>query len=89
MATALCKPPATLTGVQRRCRLKLSDAARSSPSRLPAFPTPPLLPLHLIWQVSFEVSDATKRDFPDGTFDVVISRDTLLHIGNKPAIFKR
>lgn len=40
-------------------------------------------------KVSFEVSDATKRDFPDGTFDVVISRDTLLHIGNKPAIFKR
>jgi len=42
-----------------------------------------------ILQVSFEVSDAAKRDFPAGTFDVVISRDTLLHIGDKPAIFKR
>ena len=40
-------------------------------------------------KVSFEVSDCCKRDFPEGSFDVVISRDTLLHIGDKPTLFKR
>ncbi|KAL2077281.1 hypothetical protein ACEWY4_026785 [Coilia grayii] len=39
-------------------------------------------------QVSFEVADATKRVFPEGTFDVVYSRDTILHIGDKLELFK-
>lgn len=30
--------------------------------------------------VEFEVADCTKKDYPDGTFDVVYSRDTILHI---------
>lgn len=40
-------------------------------------------------QVQFEVADATKRMFPDCSFDVIYSRDTILHIDNKPALFKR
>lgn len=30
--------------------------------------------------VEFEVADCTKKDYPAGTFDVVYSRDTILHI---------
>ncbi|XP_040184807.1 phosphomethylethanolamine N-methyltransferase-like isoform X2 [Rana temporaria] len=39
--------------------------------------------------VQFEIGDATRRIFPDGTFDVVYSRDTILHINDKKALFKR
>lgn len=30
--------------------------------------------------VEFEVADCTKKEYPDGTFDVIYSRDTILHI---------
>lgn len=43
----------------------------------------------LFLQVHFEVADATKREFPEGSFDVVYSRDTILHIDDKLALFKR
>uniref|UniRef100_A0A672Z467 phosphoethanolamine N-methyltransferase n=1 Tax=Sphaeramia orbicularis TaxID=375764 RepID=A0A672Z467_9TELE len=39
--------------------------------------------------VQFEVSDATKRTFSDASFDVIYSRDTILHISDKLALFKR
>ncbi|XP_060771121.1 phosphoethanolamine methyltransferase isoform X1 [Neoarius graeffei] len=39
--------------------------------------------------VQFEVSDATKRTFPNSSFDVVYSRDTILHISDKLSLFKR
>ncbi|XP_034399256.1 phosphoethanolamine methyltransferase isoform X4 [Cyclopterus lumpus] len=39
--------------------------------------------------VQFEVADATRRSFPEGSFDVVYSRDTILHIEDKLALFKR
>ncbi|XP_069550606.1 phosphoethanolamine methyltransferase [Brachyistius frenatus] len=39
--------------------------------------------------VQFEVADATKRTFPEGSFDVIYSRDTILHIDDKQALFKR
>uniref|UniRef100_A0A8K9XBN2 phosphoethanolamine N-methyltransferase n=1 Tax=Oncorhynchus mykiss TaxID=8022 RepID=A0A8K9XBN2_ONCMY len=39
--------------------------------------------------VHFEVADATKREFPEGSFDVVYSRDTILHIDDKLALLKR
>lgn len=40
-------------------------------------------------QVQFEVADATRRMFSECSFDVIYSRDTILHIDNKPALFKR
>lgn len=39
--------------------------------------------------VTFEVADATKRSFEEGSFDVIYSRDTILHIDDKLALFKR
>ena len=30
--------------------------------------------------VEFEVEDCTKKTYPDSTFDVIYSRDTVLHI---------
>lgn len=43
----------------------------------------------VLLQVQFEVSDATKRSFPDRTFDVVYSRDTILHIKDKVDLFRK
>ncbi|XP_047441495.1 phosphoethanolamine methyltransferase isoform X2 [Mugil cephalus] len=39
--------------------------------------------------VQFEVADATKRTFAEGSFDVIYSRDTILHIDDKLSLFKR
>ncbi|XP_017289818.1 phosphoethanolamine methyltransferase [Kryptolebias marmoratus] len=39
--------------------------------------------------VQFEVADATRRTFPEGSFDVIYSRDTILHIDDKLALFKQ
>lgn len=39
--------------------------------------------------VSFEVMDVTTATFEAGTFDVVYTRDTLLHIPNKGPLFQR
>lgn len=39
--------------------------------------------------VTFEVADVLARDFPAATFDVCISRDSLLHIKDKQALFTR
>uniref|UniRef100_A0A674CB94 phosphoethanolamine N-methyltransferase n=1 Tax=Salmo trutta TaxID=8032 RepID=A0A674CB94_SALTR len=44
---------------------------------------------YMSFNVHFEVADATKREFPEGSFDVVYSRDTILHIDDKLALFKR
>ncbi|MFS8007004.1 putative phosphoethanolamine N-methyltransferase [Helianthus anomalus] len=38
--------------------------------------------------VEFEVADCTKKSYPDNTFDVIYSRDTILHIQDKPALFR-
>lgn len=38
--------------------------------------------------IRFEVSDATTRDFPASSFDFIYSRDTILHIQDKPKLFK-
>jgi phosphoethanolamine N-methyltransferase len=40
-------------------------------------------------RVSFEVSDCTKRDFDDASFDFVHSRDALLHVKDKAELFAR
>jgi len=38
-------------------------------------------------QVEFEVGDVTKREFPPESFDVIFSRDTILHIKDKRKLF--
>lgn len=38
--------------------------------------------------VNFEMCDATKRQFNENTFDVIYSRDTILHIYDKLNLFK-
>ncbi|XP_071730874.1 phosphoethanolamine N-methyltransferase 3-like isoform X1 [Rutidosis leptorrhynchoides] len=38
--------------------------------------------------VEFEVADCTKKSYPDDVFDVIYSRDTILHIQDKPALFR-
>ncbi|XP_053576004.1 uncharacterized protein LOC128665812 [Bombina bombina] len=39
--------------------------------------------------VQFEIGDATRRIFAEASFDVVYSRDTILHISDKGALFRR
>jgi phosphoethanolamine N-methyltransferase len=39
--------------------------------------------------VEFEICDATVRDYPAESFDVVYSRDTILHIADKEALFAK
>ena len=38
-------------------------------------------------QVCFQITDITKQDYDDESFDVIYSRDTLLHIGDKDTLF--
>lgn len=38
--------------------------------------------------IEFEVADCTKKTYPDNTFDVIYSRDTILHIQDKPMLFR-
>ncbi|CAO2827093.1 unnamed protein product [Amaranthus hypochondriacus] len=38
--------------------------------------------------VEFEVADCTKKTFPENSFDVIYSRDTILHIQDKPGLFR-
>ncbi|XP_031738143.1 phosphomethylethanolamine N-methyltransferase isoform X2 [Cucumis sativus] len=42
----------------------------------------------LACSVEFEVADCTKKTYPDHTFDVIYSRDTILHIQDKPSLFR-
>lgn len=37
--------------------------------------------------VAFEICDATSKQFTEGSFDVIYSRDTILHIEGKAALF--
>ncbi|XP_069114747.1 phosphoethanolamine N-methyltransferase-like isoform X2 [Argopecten irradians] len=39
--------------------------------------------------VDFEVADATKREYPEDYFDVIFSRDTILHIAGKLQLFQK
>jgi phosphoethanolamine N-methyltransferase len=39
--------------------------------------------------VEFAVADCTTVEYPDASFDVIYSRDTILHIQDKPALFSR
>ncbi|XP_046553109.1 phosphoethanolamine N-methyltransferase 3-like isoform X1 [Haliotis rubra] len=40
-------------------------------------------------QVTFEIADVTKRSYSPESFDIIYSRDTILHIADKLALFKR
>jgi len=40
-------------------------------------------------KVTFEVCDATKKEFPAQSFDVIYSRDAILHIYDKLSLFKQ
>ncbi|KAF3437181.1 hypothetical protein FNV43_RR19934 [Rhamnella rubrinervis] len=42
----------------------------------------------LQFSVEFEVADCTKKTYPENSFDVIYSRDTILHIQDKPALFR-
>lgn len=39
--------------------------------------------------LTFEVADVLTRDFPGGSFDVCLSRDSLLHVQDKQQLFAR
>jgi len=39
--------------------------------------------------VSFRYLDATKASFPENYFDVVYSRDAIMHIADKPQLYKK
>lgn len=38
--------------------------------------------------VDFRLLDATKADFPENHFDVIYSRDAIMHIADKPLLYK-
>lgn len=38
--------------------------------------------------IQFEIGDITKRNFPEASFDVIYSRDCILHIKGKDALFR-
>lgn len=40
-------------------------------------------------RVQFHVEDATQMEYPDNYYDVVYSRDTILHIEDKLDLFKK
>jgi len=40
-------------------------------------------------QVSYEIGDVMHHDFEANSFDVVYSRDTILHITDKMSLFSR
>lgn len=46
-------------------------------------------PEHVVLDVEFEICDATKKEYPNESFDVVYSRDTILHIEDKLSLFKK
>ena len=39
--------------------------------------------------MSFEIADITSYEVQAGSYDVIYSRDTILHIHDKPALFRR
>lgn len=41
------------------------------------------------YQVQFEIGDIKRQNYPDNTFDMIYSRDTLLHIDGKEKLFAK
>ncbi|XP_064463569.1 uncharacterized protein LOC135374559 isoform X2 [Ornithodoros turicata] len=44
---------------------------------------------HLTKKIQFEVVDATQVEYEEGSFDIIYSRDTLLHIADKKSLFQK
>ncbi|XP_071785730.1 uncharacterized protein [Asterias amurensis] len=44
---------------------------------------------HKDLEVQFEIADVTKRDYKPESFDVIYSRDTILHIADKKTLFAK
>ncbi|XP_019421912.1 PREDICTED: phosphoethanolamine N-methyltransferase 1-like [Lupinus angustifolius] len=40
------------------------------------------------YTVEFECADCTRKTYPENTFDVIYSRDAMLHIKDKPTLFR-
>ncbi|TKY61072.1 Phosphoethanolamine N-methyltransferase [Spatholobus suberectus] len=42
----------------------------------------------LKYAVEFDCADCYKKTYPENTFDVIYSRDTMLHVKDKPTLFR-
>ncbi|KAG2411176.1 Phosphomethylethanolamine N-methyltransferase [Vigna angularis] len=42
----------------------------------------------LNYAVEFDCADCFKKSYPDNTFDVIYTRDTMLHVKDKPTLFR-
>lgn len=42
-----------------------------------------------ISQVTFEIGDVTKIKLEESSYDVIYSRDTILHIPDKEGVFRK
>nr|AFK34318.1 unknown [Lotus japonicus] len=42
----------------------------------------------LKYMVEFDCADCCKKTYPDKTFDVIYTRDAMLHIKDKPTVFR-
>jgi phosphoethanolamine N-methyltransferase len=62
-------------GMQRRIRESIDESGITSPV--------------LLNQLSFEISDINKREYESNAFDCIHSRETLLHLKDKPMILKK
>jgi 2-polyprenyl-3-methyl-5-hydroxy-6-metoxy-1,4-benzoquinol methylase len=62
------------------------DAAANGSSRSVVSPRQQQQAPH---DVTFEVADVLTRDFEQSSFDVCVSRDALLHVQDKQALFSR
>merc|ERR1712168_1743407 len=67
---------ATVVGID--LSMNMLDIGRDRLSKLPA---------HIQEKVSLEFGDITEQTYTPGSFDVIYSRDTILHIANKQQLF--
>ncbi|CAI7927801.1 unnamed protein product, partial [Closterium sp. NIES-54] len=64
--------------IERSRNIRAADATSAPTSTSASVPV-----------LQFEVADCLTRDFPDASFDCIYTRDTLLHIQDKPFLFAR
>jgi len=67
---------ATVVGID--LSMNMLDIGRDRLSKLPS---------HIQEKVSLEFGDITEQTYTPGSFDVIYSRDTILHIANKQQLF--